>query len=217
MEGQWSKTSESETDGSTVDSNTPRWSHNQRGNEENDEQLAEVVRRHLSIEGHDPRVRYGHEISSTDYFDGVDEENGSALESISRWWKHVIGSLLIAPALFIVLIGAAILHVEVGSQVTLILMTAIAILFLVARFALPIAIYRDTDAIGESHVEWNPKRWVYVLGTTIVPPPMEFFTATIYITRRYRFVGVPNVRMALGWVRSKTESAVQQLRETNKA
>lgn len=206
MKGTWSNSEGSSDSSSRTESNVGSWSKGQR-QDSKVETTSKKLNQHLNIEGHDPRIQHQQLQEIND-----DSPNQSATQrqtiSISRWWKHILTALFLSPVLFMLTMGAAILHVQYTSNITLTLMTIFALAFVASRLSLPIAMYRDLKKVRQSTVNWTPRSWIYVLGVLIVPPPMEFLSASVYLTRRYLAIGTPNFKRIPEIIRGKLEKHV---------
>lgn len=212
MEGNWSKSSDKPSSrGATSNENQPisktEWGATNETETDSSNETADAIAHHLDSDAYDPRIRSRQLLtddSSKDY------STTSYVPEISEYWKQVVAALLLGPTFFMIMIAGAILYVQFPHTVTYYLFVIFSLTFLAARLSLPIALYRDITQVRESMVEWKPRKWPYVIGTLIVPPPLEFFATILYLSNRYQIIGTPDYKDVLPWLKSKWQQYSQE-------
>ncbi|MFC7167155.1 hypothetical protein [Halospeciosus flavus] len=114
----------------------------------------------------------------------------------SRWWYWVLFQPLVAALIAVFALFTAITALvgptgTTGSLFPVALLGTIVFFVLALLFSVmtPIAVYFDTQAIGEADTGWNPDPTKWTLFTLILP--IQAFVALYYLWERHEHLGQP--------------------------
>jgi hypothetical protein len=102
----------------------------------------------------------------------------------SRWYRGIVLSMIGLPLGLVAALAVSTLAATVDSPP--LLWIALLALFgsLVARIALPLAVYSDATLLRRFDTDWSPVVAAYTLGTALAPPGLELTVALVYLLRR---------------------------------
>jgi len=130
----------------------------------------------------------GHRESGTGSVSDQPGGGDTRADNGSRWWIGIVISLVSTPVLLLMTLTFAALYLSNPSFGLKLVVIGITVVTIVSRLALPYAIYKDAKNIKRSPAgdRWRPFTLAYITGTSLIPPPVEYFTAMFYLFRRRR-------------------------------
>lgn len=108
-----------------------------------------------------------------------------------RWARWVAGGYLLRQLAFFIFFAGSVLALGVAPNFQLIIAGGLLAGMIVSFLVLPVALYKDIQQLGDTEVEWSPRRWFYVGGAVVIPPPSEAMIVTMYLIHRRRATGRP--------------------------